>query len=136
MAKETYNHSYKETVDVIAKCLDYRKEDGFNTLITKKLKELREDYADEVIKETVENEGWRIKSKKFNTESNKIAYFFAIIKNNIYLYNRRHNDRKTINEKMKIQNENNFVSEEIVSAINNKKIVENSRDISSILEEN
>ena len=136
MAKETYNHSYQETVDVIAKCLDYRKEDGFNTLITKKLKELREIYADEVIKETVENEGWRIKSKKFNTEFNKISYFFAIIKNNIYLYNRRHNDRKTINEKMKIQNENNFVSEEIVSAINNKKMVENSRDISSILEEN
>ena len=44
MAKETYNHSYRETVDEIAKCLDYKKENGFNTLITKRLKELRELY--------------------------------------------------------------------------------------------
>ena len=30
MAKKTYNHSYKEVVDLISQCLDYNKEDGFN----------------------------------------------------------------------------------------------------------
>lgn len=135
MAKETYNHSYREAVDAIAKCLDYQKGDKFNTLITKKLQELRNFYVDEVIKETVENEGWKIKNKKFNTESSKIAYFFAIIKNTIYLYDRRYKDRKTINDNMKLQNENNFVSEDIISAVNGKQTTENNRDISSILEE-
>ena len=135
MAKETYNHSYRETVDEIAKCLDYKKENGFNTLITKRLKELRELYADEVIKETVINEGWRIKNKKFDTEAHKISYFFAIIKNNIYFYDRRYKENKTFNEKMKLQNENNFISEDIVTATNNNQRIDNSRDISSILEE-
>lgn len=135
MAKETYNHSYREVVDLIAQCLDYKKEDGFNTLIVKRLQRLRNDYPDEVILEAVKSEGWKIKSKKFDTESHKISYFFAIIKNNIFYYNRKYEEKKTFNEKMMLQNENNFVDEDIVTTVNSKEKVNNNRDISSILED-
>ena len=120
MAVETYNHSYKEVVDLIVQCLDYRKEDGFNTLIVKKLQLLRNKVADEVIAEVVKNEGWKIKNKKFDTEAGKISYFFAILNNNISYYNRKHEEKKSFNEKMKLQNENNFVDEEIANIANNK----------------
>ena len=135
MAKETYNHSYKKNVDLISQCLGYEKEKGFNTFIVKKLKELRIIYADEVIEETIVNEGWKIKNKEFSTEIQKISYFFAIIKNTIPFYNKKHLERKTFNEKIKIQNENNFVEEDIVEITNNKTKKINNRDISSILEE-
>ena len=65
MPKETYNHSYREVVDLISECLDYKKDEGFNTLIVKKLKDLRNQYPDEVIAETIKNEGWKIKGKNF-----------------------------------------------------------------------
>ena len=29
MPKETYNHSYREVVDLISECLDYKKDEGF-----------------------------------------------------------------------------------------------------------
>lgn len=135
MAKETYNHSYREVVDLIAQCLDYKKEDGFNTLIVKRLQRLRNDYPDEVILEVVKNEGWKIKNKKFDTETHKISYFFAIVKNNIFYYNRKYEEKKAFNEKMMLQNENNFVDEDIVTIVNSKEKVNNNRDISSILED-
>lgn len=135
MTKETYNHSYREVVDLISECLDYKKEDGFNTLIVKKLKDLRNQYPDEVIAETIKNEGWKIKGKIFDTQTHKISYFFAIIKNCIFYYNRKYNEKKIFNEKMKLQNENNFVEEDIIHVINNKEVSRNSRDISSILED-
>ena len=135
MPKETYNHSYREVVDLISECLDYKKDEGFNTLIVKKLKDLRNQYPDEVIAETIKNEGWKIKGKIFKTQTHKISYFFAIIKNTILYYNRKYNEKKTFNEKMKLQNENNFVEEDIIHVINNKEVSRNSRDISSILED-
>lgn len=135
MTKETYNHSYREVVDLISECLDYKKDEGFNTLIVKKLKDLRNQYPDEVIAETIKNEGWKIKGKNFGTQTHKISYFFAIIKNTIFYYNRKYNEKKTFNEKMKLQNENNFVEEDIIHVINNKEVSRNSRDISSILED-
>ena len=135
MTKETYNHSYREVVDLISECLDYKKDEGFNTLIVKKLKDLRNQYPDEVIAETIKNEGWKIKGKNFGTQIHKISYFFAIIKNTIFYYNRKYNEKKTFNEKMKLQNENNFVEEDIIHVINNKEVSRNSRDISSILED-
>lgn len=135
MTKETYNHSYREVVDLISECLDYKKDEGFNTLIVKKLKDLRNQYPDEVIAETIKNEGWKIKGKNFETQTHKISYFFAIIKNTIFYYNRKYNEKKTFNEKMKLQNENNFVEEDIIHVINNKEVTRNSRDISSILED-
>lgn len=135
MTKETYNHSYREVVDLISECLDYKKDEGFNTLIVKKLKDLRNQYPDEVIAETIKNEGWKIKGKIFGTQTHKISYFFAIIKNTIFYYNRKYNEKKTFNEKMKLQNENNFVEEDIIHVINNKEVSRNSRDISSILED-
>ena len=88
MTKETYNHSYREVVDLISECLDYKKDEGFNTLIVKKLKDLRNQYPDEVIAETIKNEGWKIKGKIFDTQTHKISYFFAIIKNTIFYYNK------------------------------------------------
>lgn len=135
MTKETYNHSYREVVDLISECLDYKKDEGFNTLIVKKLKDLRNQYPDEVIAETIKNEGWKIKGKIFDTQTHKISYFFAIIKNTIFYYNRKYNEKKIFNEKMKLQNENNFVEEDIIHIINNKEVSRNSRDISSILED-
>ena len=135
MTKETYNHSYREVVDLISECLDYKKDEGFNTLIVKKLKDLRNQYPDEVIAETIKNEGWKIKGKIFEAQTHKISYFFAIIKNTIFYYNRKYNEKKTFNEKMKLQNENNFVEEDIIHVINNKEVSRNSRDISSILED-
>ena len=135
MAKETYNHSYREIIDLISKNLGYKKEDGFNTFIGKKLKKIRNEYPDEVIFDTIKNEGWKINNKIFETQNHKISYFFVIIENNISFYNRKYNERKTFNEKMKIQNENNFVEEEFVD-INNKKPKKNiTRDISFILED-
>ena len=104
-------------------------------IIVKKLKELRNIYPDEVIIETIKNEGWKIKNKKFDTESGKIIYFFTIISNNISFYNKKYNERKIFNEKMKAQNENNFVAEDIIEFSNKKQNINNNRDISSILEE-
>ena len=135
MAKETYNHSYKKVVDLISECLDYHKEDKFNTFIVKRLQQLRNEYPDEVIEEAVKNEGWRIKRKTFDTEFHKISYFFAIIKNNIAYYNKKYNEKKALNDKMKTQNENNFIEEEVINYANSKQKIKNNRDISSILEE-
>ena len=125
MAKETYNHSYKELVNLISEDLGYKKEDKFNTFIVKQLQKIRNEYSDEVILETVKNEGWKIKNK----------IFVVIIKNNISFYNRKYNEKKAFNEKMKLQNENNFIDEEIISIVNEKTKINNDRDISSILED-
>lgn len=135
MAQETYNHSYKTIVNLISQCLDYEKEKGFNTFIVKKLKNLRDKYPDEVIEETVKNEGWRIKGRNFKNEYQKISYFFAIITNNIYFYNKKYLQKKTFNDNNKLQNENNFITEDITESIKNKTTKNNSRDISSILED-
>ena len=69
MAKETYNHSYKELVNLISEDLGYKKEDKFNTFIVKQLQKIRNEYSDEVILETVKNEGWKIKNKIFDTQN-------------------------------------------------------------------
>ena len=61
--------------------------------------------------------------------------FFVIIKNNVSFYNRIYNEKKAFNEKMKLQNENNFVDGEIISIVNEKTKINNDRDISSILED-
>lgn len=135
MAKETYNHSYKELVNLISEDLGYKKEDKFNTFIVKQLQKIRNEYSDEVILETVKNEGWKIKNKIFDTQNHKISYFFVIIKNNVSFYNRIYNEKKAFNEKMKLQNENNFVDGEIISIVNEKTKINNDRDISSILED-
>ena len=135
MAVEKYNNSYKEIINLILDCLDYNTENTFNTLIVKKLKELRNLYADEVIFETIKNEGWKIKNKIVNKESQKIMYFFAIIKNTIYFYNQKYNDKKTYNEKIKKQAENNFIEEDIFSTTSRKTTSNSSRDISFILED-
>lgn len=135
METKSYNHSYKEVINLITDCFNYKTGDKFNTLIVKKLKELRNIYPDEVIIETIKNEGWKIKNKKFDTENGKIIYFFTIISNNISFYNKKYNERKIFNEKMKAQNENNFVAEDIIEFSNKKQNINNNRDISSILEE-
>lgn len=135
MAKETYNHSYKEVVDLISEDLGYQKGDKFNTFIVKKLKTLRENYADEVIADVVKNEGWKIRGKHFDKQYNKISYYFAIIKNNISYYNKKYNEKKSFNEKIKLQNENNFIEEDIFSNSSNKENSGNKRDITSILED-
>ena len=135
MATETYNKSYKEAVELISDDLGYKKGEKFNTLITKQLKLLRENYADEVIIETVKNEGWKIKNKTFDKQIGKILYYFTIIKNNISFYDKKYKENKVFNEKMKLQNKNNFVEEEIFIIASNKKEIKNDRDISSILEE-
>lgn len=135
METKSYNHSYKEVINLITDYFNYKTGDKFNTLIVKKLKELRNIYPDEVIIETIKNEGWKIKNKKFDTESGKIIYFFTIISNNISFYNKKYNERKIFNEKMKAQNENNFVAEDIIEFSNKKQNINNNRDISSILEE-
>lgn len=135
MAKETYNHSYREVIDLISEDLGYQKGDKFNTFIVKKLKTLRENYADEVIADVVKNEGWKIRGKHFDKQYNKIAYYFAIIKNNISYYNKKYNEKKSFNEKIKLQNENNFIEEDIFSNSNNRENSGNKRDISSILED-
>lgn len=135
METKAYNHSYKEVINLITDCFNYKTGDKFNTLIAKKLKELRNIYPDEVIIETIKNEGWKIKNKKFDTESGKIIYFFTIISNNVSFYNKKYNERKILNEKMKAQNENNFVAEDIIEFLNKKQNINNNRDISSILEE-
>ena len=44
MAKETYNHSYKELVNLISEDLGYKKEDKFNTFIVKQLQKIRNEY--------------------------------------------------------------------------------------------
>ena len=135
MAKETYNKSYQEIVELICQYLDYKKGKKFNTYLVKKLQPLREEYPDEVISETIREECWGITSKEFKNENQKINYLFAIINNNIFRHSIKYMQKKNMNEKMKLQNENNFVEEEIANIADSKKTAENDRDISLILED-
>lgn len=91
--KELYEARKKEKEDrkaVIERFavdfLDYKTGQVFPSVLTKKLKEL-EFYGYDVINCTIdkcyEAIQYSLRTKSFNSDVNKIAYIFAIIKNNI-----------------------------------------------------
>lgn len=91
--KELYEARKKEKEDrkaVIERFavdfLDYKTGQVFPSVLTKKLKEL-EFYGYDVINRTIdkcyEAIQYSLRTKSFNSDANKIAYIFAIIKNNI-----------------------------------------------------
>lgn len=81
------NNDYRwKTVDLIAEILGYQKGQVFPTVVHKKLKEL-EFYGYRCVYETILRQRktiqWYMENKDFDSDYNRIAYMFAIIKNNI-----------------------------------------------------
>lgn len=125
---------YQKIIDIVATYMNYENTKQFNTLIPKKIKELREAYPDEVIfdffvdrKKTFE---W-ISNKEFKSDSSRVVYFFAVVQNNINDYYKVWKMKKRIELK-----ENSIVSPDIMNTIGLKDRREESlRDITELIGE-
>lgn len=113
--------------------LDYKTGQVFPTVLTKKLKEL-EFYGYDVINRTIdkcyEAIQYSLRTKSFYNDVNKIAYIFAIIKNNI---NDVYRDVQREDNKQKAFTETNIPFNDV--DIENIQVQHEEKDIKKWLEE-
>lgn len=126
---------HKEIVNYICyEFLNYKKGQKFNTILIRKLNELK-FYSNEIILATIKNQDENIKKairqKDFNSEFNKIAYIFGIINNNI---NQMYEDSKKIKKQETQSKKSNSIDTDIDMVKIGNNAHENKKDISKFLE--